>query len=312
MAADLVRGTDEVRRFRFRHPIVRRTVYETVGPGRRLAGHARAAAGLERAGAGPVALAHHVEQSAAPGDAAAVALLAEAAAQVAGRAPQTAVHWLSVARTLVQGPDRAVQEAPLLGPLAGALAGAGRFDDARRVLLELLEPLPEDSPARTGLIVGCAAMDRLLGDHDGARARLRAARAALADPGSHGRGRAQHRARGARVPARRPAGDARERDARRSRVHSALGDPALMAAATAALAMAAYTLGDLDEARARGREAAALVAGSTTRSSARGWRCCCSSAGRSSSWASSPSRWSTSRAGPRSPAAPAARCSRWS
>ncbi|HEY6889186.1 MAG TPA: AAA family ATPase, partial [Solirubrobacter sp.] len=38
VAADLVRGTDEVRRFRFRHPIVRRTVYETVGPGRRLAG----------------------------------------------------------------------------------------------------------------------------------------------------------------------------------------------------------------------------------------------------------------------------------
>ena len=94
VAADLVRVTDDVRRFRFRHPIVRRTVYETVGPGRRLAAHARAAAGLERDGAGPVALAHHVEQSAAPGDAAAVALLAEAAAQVAGRAPQTAVHWL--------------------------------------------------------------------------------------------------------------------------------------------------------------------------------------------------------------------------
>ena len=73
VAADLVRGTEDVRRFRFRHPIVRRTVYETVGPGRRLAGHARAAAGLERDGAGPVALAHHVEQSAAPGDAAAVA-----------------------------------------------------------------------------------------------------------------------------------------------------------------------------------------------------------------------------------------------
>ena len=60
--------------------------------------------------------------------AAAVALLAEAAAQVGGRAPQTAVHWLTVARTLVQGPT--AQEVPLLGPLAGALAGAGRFDDA--------------------------------------------------------------------------------------------------------------------------------------------------------------------------------------
>ena len=112
VAADLVQVTGDVRRFRFRHPIVRRTVYETVGPGRRLAGHARAAAGLERAGAGPAALAHHVEQSAAPGDTAAVALLAEAAAQVAGRAPQTAVHWLSVARTLVQGPRSRARRGP--------------------------------------------------------------------------------------------------------------------------------------------------------------------------------------------------------
>ena len=119
VAADLVRGTEDVRRFRFRHPIVRRTVYETVGPGRRLAGHARAAAGLERDGAGPVALAHHVEQSAAPGDAAAVAVLAEAAAQVAARMPQTAVHWLTVARTLARGP----QEGALLGPLARRAGG---------------------------------------------------------------------------------------------------------------------------------------------------------------------------------------------
>jgi DNA-binding CsgD family transcriptional regulator/tetratricopeptide (TPR) repeat protein len=259
VAADLVQVTGEVRRFRFRHPIVRRTVYETVGPGRRLAGHARAAAGLERAGAGPAALAHHVEQSAAPGDAAAVALLAEAAAQVAGRAPQTAVHWLSVARTLVRGPDRELQDGPLLGPLAGALAGAGRFDDARRVLLELLAPLPDDAPARTGLIVGCAAMDRLLGDHDGARLRLRAARAALADPGSRdavalGIELAAHASlRGDPLEMRECASEALAGA-------TALADPALMAAATAALAMAAYTLGDVDEGRSRGREAAVLVA----------------------------------------------------
>jgi ATP/maltotriose-dependent transcriptional regulator MalT len=259
VAADLIQVTDEARRFRFRHPIVRRTVYETVGPGRRLAGHARAAAGLERAGAGAAAVAHHVEQSAAPGDAAAVAVLAEAAASVAGRAPQTAVHWLTVARGLVQGPDRAQQEAPLLGPLAGALAGSGRFDDARRVLLELLVPLPEDHPARTGLIVGCAAMDRLLGEHDGGRTRLRAARSALADPGSRdavelGIELAAHASL---------AGDPLEMRVAASEAlvgATALGDRALMAAATAALAMAAYTLGFADEGRARGKEAALLVA----------------------------------------------------
>jgi DNA-binding NarL/FixJ family response regulator len=259
VAADLVQSTGEVRRFRFRHPIVRRTVYESVGPGRRLAGHARAAEGLSLAGAEPAVLAHHVEQSAAPGDAAAVELLASAAAQVVGRAPSTAVHWLSVARTLVQGPDRARVEAPLLGPLAGALAGSGRFDDARRVLLEILVGVPEESPARTGLIVGCAAMDRLLGDHDGARARLRAARSALADPGSLdavalGVELAAHASlRGDPVEMRSSALEALA-GAR------ALGDATFMAAATAALAMAAYTLGEIDEARERGREAAVLVA----------------------------------------------------
>ena len=74
------------------------------------------------------------------------------------------------ARSLARGP----QECELLGPLARALAGAGRFADARRVLLELLGPLPE-TPRADGLIAACAMMDRLLGDHDGARQRLRTA-----------------------------------------------------------------------------------------------------------------------------------------
>ena len=254
VAADLVQRTDEVRRFRFRHPIVRRTVYESVGPGRRLAGHARAAAALERGGAGPVELAHHVELSAAPGDAAAVALLAEAAATVAGRAPQTAAHWLTVARSLAQGP---AMEGPLLGPLAGALAGSGRFDDARRVMLEVLPFAPED--ARTGLIVGAAAMDRLLGDHDGARVRLRAARAsaAPADAVALAIELAAHASlRGDPVEMRSSATEALAGA-------EALGDQTFMAAAQAALAMAAYTLGDMDEARSRGRAASELVASLT-------------------------------------------------
>ena len=249
VAADLVRGTEDVRRFRFRHPIVRRTVYETVGPGRRLAGHARAAAGLERDGAGPVALAHHVEQSAAPGDAAAVAVLAEAAAQVAARMPQTAVHWLTVARTLARGP----QEGALLGPLARALAGAGRFADARRVLLELLSPLPEDAPARLELIAACAMMDRLLGDHDGARQRLRTAlvaadaRAAVAlnlELAAHASLR----------------GDPLEMRACAREALAGAVEPVPAAAATAALAMATYTLGEYAEARSLGREATAAIA----------------------------------------------------
>ena len=249
VAADLVRRTDDVRRFRFRHPIVRRTVYETVGPGRRLAGHARAVAGLERDGAGPVALAHHIEQSAARGDGAAVAVLVQAAAEVGARAPQTAVHWLTVARSLARGP----QECELLGPLARALAGAGRFADARRVLLELLAPLPEDAPVRMELIAGCAMMDRLLGDHDGARQRLRTAlvgadaRAAVAlnlELAAHASLR----------------GDPVEMRACAREALAGAVDPVPAAAATAALAMAAYTLEEYAEARSLGREATAAIA----------------------------------------------------
>ncbi len=241
VAADLVRVTDDARRFRFRHPIVRRTVYETVGPGRRLAAHARAAAGLERDGAGSVALAHHVEQSASPGDAAAVDLLADAAAQVAGRAPQTAVHWLTVARSLARGP----QELALLGPLAGALAGSGRFADARRVLLEL--------PSSTELIVACATMDRLLGDHDGARIRLRAA---LADADA-GDAVALNLELAAHASLR---GDPLEMRACAREALAGPADTVQTAAATAALAMAAYTLQEYDEARAHAAGATALIA----------------------------------------------------
>ena len=45
VAADLVRATENPRRFAFGHPLVRRTVYDTAGAGWRAA-HGRAAAAL--------------------------------------------------------------------------------------------------------------------------------------------------------------------------------------------------------------------------------------------------------------------------
>jgi len=47
VAHELVRGTDLPRRFTFRHPIVRRAVYESLPPGRRIAAHRRAADALQ-------------------------------------------------------------------------------------------------------------------------------------------------------------------------------------------------------------------------------------------------------------------------
>ena len=48
---DLVRHTDVPRRFRFRHPLVRRAVYETTPGGWRLGAHERCAADLAERGA---------------------------------------------------------------------------------------------------------------------------------------------------------------------------------------------------------------------------------------------------------------------
>jgi predicted ATPase len=75
---DLVRHTEVPRRFRFRHPLVRRAVYDGSPGGWRLAAHERTAAALAAAGASAAARAHHVERYARLGDMEAVAVLRHA------------------------------------------------------------------------------------------------------------------------------------------------------------------------------------------------------------------------------------------
>ena len=90
--AGLVCATGDGRAFRFRHPLVRRAIYDGAPPVWRLGAHERAAAALERRGAPPAARAFHVARFATAGDEAAIALLSEAAAAAAGIAPATAAH----------------------------------------------------------------------------------------------------------------------------------------------------------------------------------------------------------------------------
>jgi hypothetical protein len=73
VVAGLVIPTEMPHAFQFRHPVVRHAVRVGAGPGWLIGAHARAAAALATAGAPPQARAHHVEQSAAPGDEEAVA-----------------------------------------------------------------------------------------------------------------------------------------------------------------------------------------------------------------------------------------------
>ena len=147
VAADLVRPLDASRAFRFRHPIVRRAVYDDAAAGWRIAAHERAAQRLAHHGASPAERAHHVQRYAHPGDDDAVALLHAAARDAQDTAPATAARYYEGAlRLLPYGADE--RRAELLEPLSAALLAAGRTDDAIAALGETLTLLPGDHPRR--------------------------------------------------------------------------------------------------------------------------------------------------------------------
>jgi len=135
---DLLQATDAPRRFRFRHPIVRRAVYDRMARGWQIGAHARAALSLAHARVPASAIAHHVEASAAVGDEQAIALLTEAGREVAPRAPETAGRWLLAATRLLprRGGD-ADRRVSLLFEAASALTFAGAYEEALAALNEI-------------------------------------------------------------------------------------------------------------------------------------------------------------------------------
>ena len=179
---DLVRPTSVPRRFRFRHPLVRRAVYELAGAGWRLAGHARLATALAARGTPAAALAHHVERSARPGDETAMATLVEAAEATAPRAPAIAAHWYQAAlRLLPDGPGHDGRRLELLVARATALGAAGRLEESRAALTQALERLAPGTSRRTRVVTACAAVELALGRFEHTGGRLRAALDELED-----------------------------------------------------------------------------------------------------------------------------------
>jgi predicted ATPase len=130
LAADLIRPTTVPRRFRFRHPIVRRAVYDDMRRGWQVSAHARAASALAAAGAPPTARAHHVERSANQGDEEAITLLVDAARGAAPRAPLTTGHWLRGAVSLLADDGASERRISLLTEAAAAFAAAGAYEDS--------------------------------------------------------------------------------------------------------------------------------------------------------------------------------------
>jgi DNA-binding NarL/FixJ family response regulator/tetratricopeptide (TPR) repeat protein len=173
---DLIRSTDVPRRFRFRHPIVRRALYETTPAGWRIGAHERADDALARRGATAVTRAHHVERSARIGNLDAVATLTAAGDQTAQRAPAAATRWFAAALRLLPDTAETAQRVGLLLRSATALGVIGRFDDARAALLESLAIVSQDSiDVRLRLSTTCARVEHLMGAHERAQARLEAA-----------------------------------------------------------------------------------------------------------------------------------------
>lgn len=171
VAADLVHPGETARGFRFRHPLVRRAVYDAAPPAWRLAAHERMAAELARRDAPLAVRAYHVEQSAGPGDDEAVELLTRAAAEAAETAPATAARLYEAAQRLLPAGD-ARRHAAVLAPRATALASAGRLNESREAFERAAELLAPDAPERIMLVARCATLENVLGLHGSARRRL--------------------------------------------------------------------------------------------------------------------------------------------
>jgi DNA-binding CsgD family transcriptional regulator/tetratricopeptide (TPR) repeat protein len=256
---DLVNTTEVPRRFRFRHPLVRRAVYEATAGGWRLGAHERCAEALTARGASAAARAHHVERSAREGDLGAVGVLREAGEAAVRLAPASAARWFADALRLLPPSAPAQERAELLLARASALTAVGRFAESRSALVDALVIAPVDSyEMRTRLTRACAAVESNLGRHAQAGDRLEKALASLPDQGSpdavallidlamNGLWRARY---------------AEMQESAERAVHAArlLQDRPLVAAGLAVLAFADSMTGAAERARSACSEAAAVV-----------------------------------------------------
>jgi DNA-binding NarL/FixJ family response regulator len=260
LEVDLVRPTAVPRRFAFRHPLVRRAVYESSRGGWRLAAHARAAAALAGRGADDAERAHHVEQSAAPGDEDAIAVLLAAGSSSVARAPAAATRWFEAALRLLPGGD-AERQVEVRVALASALRSTGELDRCRATLLEAVDLLPPDATARrVELTAWCAAVEHWQGRHEDAHRRLTRAWEGLPD---------RTGAAAAALQIELAIDGLYELDFEqtlsmgRAALETArgVGDRALLASAASALALGESAAGEIPQAREHLAEALALVDG---------------------------------------------------
>jgi DNA-binding NarL/FixJ family response regulator len=258
-SCDLVRPANVPRRFRFRHPLVRRAAYESCTPGTRLAAHERCADALAAQGAPATTRAHHLQHAARHGDLAAVAVLRDAGEASAERAPASAARWFELALRLLPESNAEIDRVALLMALAASQAATGRFEDSRAALLEGLALMTDDEHERRLKLIGmCASLEQRLGRHEEAHARLVTALAPLSDSRSPDTVELMiHLAHGDLY---RMDFDGMGEWAERARsTAESLENLPLAAASNALLAVADASTGAVPEARAHSSQAAASV-----------------------------------------------------
>jgi DNA-binding CsgD family transcriptional regulator len=185
MRRDLVRTTDLPRRFGFRHPLVRRAVYEGTPGAWRLGAHERCAEALTSRGATATARAHHVESSARAGDLTAVATLREAGQEAVRLAPSSAARWFGAALRLLPASASSKERVALLEARASSLAAVGCFEASRADLVACLEIMPSDVwDRRVRITTACAVVEHLLGLQEEAHRHLTTALTEVGNPES--------------------------------------------------------------------------------------------------------------------------------
>jgi ATP/maltotriose-dependent transcriptional regulator MalT len=259
LGLDLIRTTDVPRRFRFRHPLIRRAVYEATAGGWRLGAHERCAEALAARGASAAARAHHVERSARQGDLGAVGILREAGEATARLAPESAARWFGGALRLLPQIASAKDRAELLLARSQSLAAAGHFTGSHQAALEAVAIIAGQPGALTTTVAtACASVERFLGRYEQAHARLVRALRLLPEPAWVERAELlieltlnefyRSRCEAMRDWATSAVSAARE-----------TGDAALIAAAAVMPAFADAMTGPTQTARSRRAQAAALV-----------------------------------------------------
>jgi len=134
---------DDGLRLRFRHDLIRDSIYEDLTGSVRRGLHREAGQRLARAGAPSLQVAEHLARGAVIGDAEAITWLTRAAREAATRSPEVTAGLLERAIGLMEPTDPGRDR--LLAERANSLLGAGRIADAEAACRLLLDRDPDRS-----------------------------------------------------------------------------------------------------------------------------------------------------------------------